>query len=47
MKENHTTNQKPEELLYEVAQSLPEAEKLILLGVARGMVLSTSVPRAG
>ena len=37
----------PEELLYEVTKNLPDAEKLILVGVARGMELSGRLPKTG
>ena len=41
--ENRTT----EEMLYETAKDLPEEIKLVLLGVARGLGMSTDIPSAG
>lgn len=41
--ENITT----EELLYETAKTLPEEIKLVLLGIARGLGMSTDIPNAG
>jgi hypothetical protein len=34
-------------LLLEVVSTLPEASKLMILGVARGIALSASIPVAG
>ncbi len=43
----NTKTKTAEELLYEVTKNLPDAEKLILVGVARGMELSGRLPKTG
>lgn len=48
MGENKTVEQKkPEELLHEATKGLPDIEKLILVGVARGLALTDSFPKTG
>ena len=41
----NTKTKAPEVLLYEVTKNLPDAEKLILVGVARGMALAGGLPK--
>lgn len=48
MSEVKATEQKrPEELLHEATKDLPDIEKLVLTGVARGLALSGSLPKTG
>ena len=48
MGENKSAEQKsPDELLHESTKGLPDAEKLILTGVARGLALSGILPKTG
>lgn len=42
-----TTEKTTDALLLEVVSTLPEASKLMILGVARGIALSASIPVAG
>lgn len=44
---NETADFATEELLYETAKTLPEEIKLVLLGIARGLGMSTDIPNAG
>lgn len=47
---NNITAQAPkstDDLLLEVVLPLPEESKLLVLGVARGIALSASIPAAG
>lgn len=37
----------PEEQLHEATKSLPDNEKWILVGVARGMALAGGLPKTG
>lgn len=42
-----TTEKTTDALLLEVVSTLPEESKLLILGVARGIALSASIPVAG
>lgn len=45
---NIATAPKPTEaILLEIVSTLPEESKLLILGVARGIALSASIPVAG
>lgn len=42
-----TTQKTTEAILLEVVSTLPEESKILILGVARGIALSASIPVAG